>query len=135
MRRFPLPVALALALPAAPALSQGFPPQCIVERQCEGETCSEHPGYTLAFEPVPGGLAVWDVDEPHERVTLSTLPGDGPASWVGRAPEGFSSILLTLTGPDRAVLTHHSTQTADPILTVWLSCALVQPPLSKRGPA
>jgi hypothetical protein len=125
---------LALALPA-PALAQGFPPQCIVVRQCAGETCVDNPGFTLAFAAAPGRLTVRDVEEPQTRVALTALPGPGPDTWVGRAPDGAGALMITRIGPDQAVLSQQSEDLPDPILTARLSCASVQPPPTKRGAA
>lgn len=119
--------ALALALPA-PALAQGFPPQCTVALQCEGSDCTENPGVTLIFETTPTGLMTWDVDVPHERIVLTALPGDGPASWTGRAPDLNAAILMTRIGPDSAVLSMHSDTNPEPFFTARLTCAAIQPP-------
>lgn len=136
MFRFLMPLALALALPL-PALAQGFPPQCIVARQCQGQDCADNPGVTLAFEATDTGLVAWDIEVPHERIVLTALPGDGPTSWVGRAPDLNAAILMTRITPDRAVISMHSDLGPEPFFTARLTCAAVQPlptpPLTKQG--
>lgn len=124
---------LALALPA-PLLAQGFPPQCIVTRQCQGDDCTDNPGVTLAFETTATGLVSWDVEVPHERIALTALPGAGPASWTGRAPDLNAAILMTRIAPDRLVMSMHSDLSPEPFFTARLTCAAVQPPpLTKQG--
>lgn len=125
---------LALALPA-PLLAQAFPPQCTVTRQCQGDDCTDNPGVTLAFETTATGLVSWDIEVPHERIALTALPGDGPASWTGRAPDLNAAILMTRIAPDQIVMSMHSDFGPEPFFTARLTCAVVQPPLTKQGRA
>jgi hypothetical protein len=118
---------LALSLAPLPALAQAVPETCTVTRQCTGAECTDNPGVTLRLEATATGLVSWDVAVPTTRIELTELPGSGPRSWAGRAPELQATVLMTLLREGVMQVAMHAPENPQHVFVAYLDCPLASP--------
>jgi hypothetical protein len=120
---------------SAPAPAQTFPHSCTASRACQDTACAR-PDLVFQFEATPSGLIAWDRASPGDRTTFTRVPGDGPATWTGRASDGSAVALLTRLAPDQAVLSLALLTHPDRGITLQLDCrAAAAPAPSPQQPA
>ena len=119
-----LPILLSLGLPAA-ALAEVPPPRCLIVHECDGTVCAPvGNGDTYAFEPVPGGLRMTNINYTEQTMTLETIPGEGTQSWVGRSPRTQGAVLVSMAEDGRVALTVHNRTDPGIVYSLILDCAV-----------
>jgi hypothetical protein len=70
--------------------------------------------------------------DPAQTMTLALVPGDGPASWIGRSPRTRGVVMVTQgQGTEMAVAVHNDIE-ASLSMTIRLDCLQLLPPAPSK---
>lgn len=120
-------IACMLAWPGV-ALAQTLPPECHSVHICFDAVCdTAHPVQRLTFADVEGGMMMTNPDNPGQTMVLTPVPGDGPATWVGRSPRTPGVVMITRGAGARLAMSVHNTDQAVFNLSAEFDCAPVPP--------